>query len=595
MALAQFNLAGSRAHMLARASRILASPYTWVALTTAALIAASSSVSGPGLSQSLGDTDDAVRLLAVREFLAGAPLLDTTLPRIGAPDPLVSHWSRLIDIPLAAMIMLLRPFVGAEQAEWLTRAIWPLMTFVAFALIVGREAQRLAGSWATGIALSLVAIMPLAMVQFRPGRIDHHNVQILCAVCGLLLLRRAMEQPRAGWSAGLLLGLGLAVGYEGIALVVPMLALAGAVVLLVPAVGRGPVHALIAASGTMLAALLVTTPMARITHVACDALSLNLVVLAACSAASLWITSVLRFPLMPRLAFAGVGAGMGALLYAVSEPACLAGPFGQVDPAIGPVWLNHVLETQSFFKFTAENPEAGLPAFVVLAAGLAAQLLLLHRTRTVSVAFAAAATVLAVMLGLWQIKLMPYALWLCIMPIATLASELRADPRTTSHALRGLIGLLLLITFSDTIAHQVFPEKAAAETETVSHLQGQCYRTGNVEKLARLEPGLMAANLDLSAYIAALTPHRVVGAPYHRIPKGILAVDTIFSADPETARATVRALGVRYIATCTSTHESEAARPRKSFRDRLLASQPVAWLQELTPGVESMRVWRVID
>ena len=35
--------------------------------------------------------------IAVRELLAGAPWFDTTLPRIGAPEPLLSHWSRLID------------------------------------------------------------------------------------------------------------------------------------------------------------------------------------------------------------------------------------------------------------------------------------------------------------------------------------------------------------------------------------------------------------------------------------------------------------------------------------------------------------------
>ena len=39
------------------------------------------------LLDSLGDTDDATRLVAVREFLGGAPWYDTTLPRFGAPEP----------------------------------------------------------------------------------------------------------------------------------------------------------------------------------------------------------------------------------------------------------------------------------------------------------------------------------------------------------------------------------------------------------------------------------------------------------------------------------------------------------------------------
>ena len=56
----------------------------------------------------------------------------------------------------------------------------------------------------------------MALVQFRPGRIDHHNAQILCAVAGLMFLVRSLEEERVGWIAGALIGLGLAIGYEAI-------------------------------------------------------------------------------------------------------------------------------------------------------------------------------------------------------------------------------------------------------------------------------------------------------------------------------------------------------------------------------------------
>ena len=118
-------------------------------------------------------------------------------------------------------------------------------------------------------------------------------------------------------------------------------------------------------------------------------------------------------------------------------------------------------------------------------------------------------------------------------------------------------------------------------------------RTPPFFQLAQLPPGLIADSTDLGPYIAALTPHSVVGAPYHRIPKGILAMRTIFSADPDTVHATIRALGVRYIATCTSSSQADAKAPPKEFRDRLLTSETVPWLVELKPGVEGMRIWRV--
>ena len=594
MALAHFNLAERKAPLLALAMRVASAPATWVALATIVLIAASASLEGPGLRQSLGDTDDAVRLLTVRELLGGASYFDTTLSRIGAPEPLVSHWSRLIDLPLALAMLLLRPLLGVETAELATRALWPLALFAGLLLLVAREAKRQAGAWAMGIAISLVVIMPIAMVQFRPGRIDHHNAQILCAVAGILLLRRAVEEPRAGWLAGVFLGLGLAVGYEGIALVVPVLALAAAIYLVAPSIGRGPVNAAVTTSVTLLAALLSTTSPSRLSHIACDALSLNLVLLACAGAMALWVAAVLRLPLAGRLAVAGVGAGMGVAVYAGLEPACLAGPFGQVDAAIGPIWLDHVLETQTLFRFMSDHPDAGVPALVVMIAGTAAQAALLYRDRSQAALLAMLATSLAVILGLWQIKLMPYALWLCVLPIGVLVAELRADPQTMAHALRGLMALLLTITFSDTVVSMLMPAASSAATPSASHLKDTCYRTDNVGKLGKLPTGLIAASTDLGPYIAALTPHSVVAAPYHRIPKGIIAMDTILSAEPAKVQATVHALGVRYIALCIARHQAEEGTARKGFRDRLLASETLPWLEELHPGVEAMRVWRVL-
>src|SRR6476646_10746960 len=87
-----------------------ATPLSLSLLATAFLVIATLAGPGPSLSDWLGDTDDAVRLVTVRELLGGAPWFDLTLSRIGAPEPLVSHWSRLIDAPLALLMLLLQPF-----------------------------------------------------------------------------------------------------------------------------------------------------------------------------------------------------------------------------------------------------------------------------------------------------------------------------------------------------------------------------------------------------------------------------------------------------------------------------------------------------
>jgi hypothetical protein len=127
--------------------RVVTNPIAWCALATALLFLLPNS--GPSaLANWLGDTDDAVRLVTVRELLGGAQWFDTTLLRIGAPEPLVSHWSRLIDAPLALLMLLFRPLLGVEGAEIATRMVWPALLFFILQLMISREALRRAGPWA---------------------------------------------------------------------------------------------------------------------------------------------------------------------------------------------------------------------------------------------------------------------------------------------------------------------------------------------------------------------------------------------------------------------------------------------------------------
>ena len=167
-----------------------------------------------------------------------------------------------------------------------------------------------------------------ALAQFRPGRIDHHNAQILCAVAGLMFLARSLEDERAGWIAGALIGLGLAIGYEAIALVVPALGLAAMVALWErAAASAGVARAATAAAGVLLAALVVTVPPSRWLDVHCDALSST----CRCSPAAarrvcgLRCTCRIAWRALGRLGVAGLCAALASALYAGLEPACLRG------------------------------------------------------------------------------------------------------------------------------------------------------------------------------------------------------------------------------------------------------------------------------
>ena len=85
-------------------------------------------------------------------------------------------------------------------------------------------AWRLAGREAACAALLLAVFGLPGMGQFRPGRIDHHNVQIALAALSVAATVWSDRKPFAAWAAGAVTGLALAIGLEGL----PILALCGA-------------------------------------------------------------------------------------------------------------------------------------------------------------------------------------------------------------------------------------------------------------------------------------------------------------------------------------------------------------------------------
>ena len=112
-------------------------------------------------------------------------------------------------------------------------------------------------------------------------------------------------------------------------------------------------------------------------------------------------------------------------------------------------------------------------------------------------------------------------------------------------------------------------------------------------------PGLVAGDIDLGPYIVALSPHRVVAAPYHRLEQGILANHAIIDGTPEQALRTHRGAGrrlrgaVRGPAGRQGLQRAKAQAP--SLRARLLDGDRFGFLRELDlPADGAIRVWKVV-
>src|ERR1700719_3504402 len=81
-------------------------------------------------AQTLSDMDDAMRLVQVREFLAGRGWFDLHEMRLGPPDGYDTHWSRLIDAGIAGLLLVFNRFTDAAFAERLVRTIWPMLWLI---------------------------------------------------------------------------------------------------------------------------------------------------------------------------------------------------------------------------------------------------------------------------------------------------------------------------------------------------------------------------------------------------------------------------------------------------------------------------------
>src|SRR3990167_2986593 len=58
------------------------------------------------------DGDDVMRLVQVRDLLNGQGWFDLVQPRLGPEGGTLMHWSRLVDLPIAAIAAPLQTFIG---------------------------------------------------------------------------------------------------------------------------------------------------------------------------------------------------------------------------------------------------------------------------------------------------------------------------------------------------------------------------------------------------------------------------------------------------------------------------------------------------
>ena len=575
----------------------------WVLLATLVMAAIGIANNHATLRIDYGDPDDALRMVQVREFLGSGHWFDTTISRLGGPEGMLSHWSRLIDLPLALLTTMFALVMPTATAELGVRLIWPFLMLVPLLHVVTRTVDSVAGRTTALLGLGLLLACPSALIQFAAGRIDHHNAQNLGAVGAVLLLWSLGRLPNAGRWAGLAGGLAIAIGYEALPLVLVTTAAASRWGLLdrkAASEARGYVVVLAA---TVAVAFVATTAPARWMDVRCDALALNLVLLLGCGALGMAIAlgRGAAWSAAGRFGIAVAGAIAGAVLYAGVGPVCLAGPLAQVPAGLAEIWLVNVGEAQNWLWFLKASPPGAVSIVILFTLALAAQFSHVRRDRRAADAFYLAILIAAVPLAFWQLKYMPYASILAVPPIAILIGRLRGAASISAPTVR-FAAAVALNQWTLIVACAVLIPLLTGFTSRIEpsekDLTGPCYRQDNLAELAALPKGLLLAPVDLGAHLLADTPHAVLAAPYHRIGPAILATHAVLSARTiDEAAALVRKTGATYVAVCPGMNRlvTPVEAGPDSLYARLKRGEALPFLEPVPLSAGSpFKAWRVL-
>lgn len=512
-------------------------------------------------------TDDAMRLVEVRDLLAGQGWFDLTQHRLDPPGMLM-HWSRVVDLPLAGLIWALRPLLGVHGAEAATLVLWPTLLFGAALLLVAaiaramtdganREVAQLAG-------MTLAALSAPALIHFRSGAIDHHNAQMVLLLCFCLFASRIEQSRVSAALAGFSAAVSLAIGLEMLpAIAAGCLAIAGLLIWRGSAVSVqvGVFGAALTGSSVLLAAGLL--PWQTIGAPVCDAFGAPTLLLTAGGGVILMLVSAIevrRSSLGTRITVAGVTGLVLLATFLKLFPGCMASPYAAVDPLVTSVWLDHVAETMSFQTVLQLEPQKilGFYGFPVLTLLLAVTAMLRASPRF-QFRWILAIVTLAALIGIsvWQMRGAAAAAIVAapILPASLavlwprreqgrklLLAALIASP--ASFAAGGLAARPLI----DWIAK---PELAMVELDAAS----SCRTVSSVAPLADLSRGRVMAPIDLGPAILAATGHAVFAAPYHRNNDGNLAMLQLMTAAPSAARQMLRDHQVDYVVICTGSLE----------------------------------------
>lgn len=544
------------------------------------------------------DGDDILRLLQVRDWLNGQTWFDVTQYRVDPPEGTPMHWTRLVDVPLAAIIVLLTPVIGNSGAEIAASVIVPLATLWLVLMLIGRISFKIFDEEATGLACLVAAMSTSLLNQLRPMRIDHHGWQVVCALVAVNALM-ARNARQGGWIAGFAMAAWLAISLEAIPMVAAIMAVGlwrwmrcwherTWLVSMLQSIFVSSLVIYLATKGLPMGASV------------CDAMAPA--PLAAMGILAIGATGLDRATHRPfsfaLMAFGALGVAAVAVEFTLA-PQCTGGTFAELDPLTRSLWLGNIAEGRPIWEGSISlallkvipplialvtmwnlirrhndwlgrwHQEYAFLLIVALVVGC-----LVARTSVYSAALA------AVPLG-WQLKV-----WL--RSIRTLK-----EPGKQAAAAAGIITALApAVPISLLMA--AAPTQASTITSAPVVAVADCDIRAALPALGAT-PARIFAPIDLGPRILLDSPHSVLATAHHRADVAIADTMRAFMDSPDEARAMLDRRGYDYMMLCAGMNEVNAYATIKpdGFAADLQKGEIPDWLEPVENESQNVLVLKI--
>jgi hypothetical protein len=475
-----------------------------------------------------GDFDHRMRALQIRELLAHGAWFDRTLHAIAMPEAYVSPWSRLVDAPYAFLTVLLQPWFGAPTALHLASLMVPPLLLLGLAVPSVFVMRAILGGPVPLLQIVLaVLFMAPAIFEFSPGRIDHHNFQLV--LMAAMFAGFVMADPRmGGFLAGFAVVLSVAIGLESL----PFIALGFGVLSAFAVAGDEPSVSRLRHSGI---AMLVASPLAGLALIGpaamlgteCDAFSAP------------WLSALMgggailaALPATWRGRGATYRAGALAiallvlgLFLAAAFPSCLAGPYWMIDPVSRAFWLDRVPQEGGMLTFFAHRKFEIILSLVVcmfLAIASFPRAAAAWRSREAGVLAVWIVAIASLALALVQIRFLRF-------PPAFLGLFLPIAIALAAQNLRLVSAAALVPALSAALAIALVPP-ATRLPDAVDLMDADECEGGDFSVLDRIAPARIIAPNGLAFAIAErMDGNSVAALNFHRASPGIRKVALAFT------------------------------------------------------------------